>query len=963
MSTGLLEQRVNYPNTQYEYGYGKGGSVDVNGNSRKEIDCSHLLHLMLKDAGYTIPYLSTSQLATETTHFDTVALANVQPGDIALWLGNGLYHTGVVESFGVMRDRGEFFGSQSSTGPKSTRFGKGAPFWPMPHKYLRPKSEFRTGAQSDSAASAPVAESPKAEVKPTLNFEYPIRNSGGQQFTDAEDLFALLEKESSGHYLLGKHGFWHGGIHFSETSAPQCVRQQPVRCIADGEVVAYRLNKDYLQSTYSGSAQCSNLRYSTSFCLVRHTYYSPPNTASGANKDKQNSLVFYSLYMHLLPYDRYAPEEEKAPPRVKVVAGDWPARNVPMDEPNSEVLGMIPNGTEFMILEERNSADGKYRFSKGRIAKGKVASKKEGDEVWFVSQENGQPIKNSAGKQRLQEVPPQERQRPGYWQGKVRATVTTAGGVKVRRAPTGNKGGPQVAPNQVLCPGSVVEFQSDKVLWLQLENGKNYPMAECTFVPGQGGLKGEGTLPATFWICVEDTGKGKMVNRDAIIPDRFDSVVTLKTAIKAGDPVGYMGLYETPTASGGRNGKHQIHIEVFTGDAQLQAFLDNQAKLEDGRKYLRLPANTELADRSVLEAKQSLLPAKGHKLQHEHVVSLDKSPIAKDSKGQEWYQVTVLENRQSITGLVKKTTNSSSDLEVICQYDLKKLGFRIVEEQNRNSDGFLDKENIPAFFKELYNEIDGLGDGNGEVNPQELATALRDPGLRERWSRLVAFHPSEWKEKSSAAKWSRLDELLKKNPELLRHEKERIDELTFLDEIGELQGSPAIYHFHPIAFISGVRRASPILKGNLTKREFVRLVHDAALREEQRSGVPAGITTAQAILETGYGRAVPSDIETGEYSYNLFGIKAHGHPDYVSVWTHEEVNGARVKIIDKFRSYESFEESIRGRTEFFKKNQRYKELLGSNDSFLWADKLQEKGYATDSKYANKLKEIIKQWDL
>ena len=717
-------------------------------------------------------------------------------------MGNNLNHTGVVESVGVMRDRGEFFGSQSSTGPKSARFGKGAPFWPMPHQYLRPKLEFRTGAQSGPEASAPEAESPKAGVKPTLNFEYPIRKGSGQQFTDSEELFALLEKESSGHYLLGNHGFWHGGIHFSETSAPQCVRQQPVRCIADGEVVAYRLNKDYLQSTYSGNTQCSNLHYSTSFCLVRHTYYSPPNTTNGANKNKQNSLVFYSLYMHLLPYDRYAPEEEKAPPRVKVVAGDWPARNVPMDEPNSEVLGMIPNGTEFTILEERNSADGKYRFSKGRIAKGKVASQKEGDEVWFARLENGQPIKNSAGKQRLQEVPPQERQRPGYWQGKVRATVTTAGGAKVRSAPTGDKGGPQVAPNQVLCPGSVVEFQSNKVLWLRLEDGKNYPMAECTFVPGQGGLKGGGTLPATFWICVEDTGKGKMVNRDAIIPDRFDSVVTLKTAIKAGDPVGYMGLYETPTASGGRNSRHQIHIEVFTGDAQLQAFLDNQAKLEDGRKYLRLPANTELADHSVLEAKQSLLPAKGYKLQHEHVVALDKSPIAKDSKGQEWYQVTVLENRQSITGLVKKPTSSSSDLEVICQYDLKKLGFRIVEEQNSNSDGFLDKDNTPAFFKDLYNEIDGLGDSNGEVSPQELATALRDPGLRERWRNFVALHPTEWRAKSSDPKWQRLNTLLSSNQELLKHEQDRIDNLVFWSELSPADLPNATYHFHPFAFIA-----------------------------------------------------------------------------------------------------------------------------------------------------------------
>ncbi|MWV10838.1 hypothetical protein F3I62_01920 [Pseudomonas sp. R-28-1W-6] len=831
MSTGLLEQRVNYPNTQYEYGYGGGGGSDADGNNLKEIDCSHLLHLMLKDASYIIPYRTTSQLRTDTTHYDTVALADVQPGDIALWTGSTLNHTGVIETIGVNRDRGEFFGSQNNTGPKSARFGVGAPFWPMPTLYLRPKPEFRTGDQTtpSAPAPAPAAESPKAQVKPTLNFEYPIRNASGQQYSEAEELFALLEKESSGRYLLGNHGFWHGGIHFSEASAPQCVRQHPVRCIADGEVVAYRLNNDYLESTYTGSAQCTNLRYSSSFCLIRHEYYSPPNPAKDANKDKQNSLVFYSLYMHLLPYSRYAPEEEKGPQRVKVINGGWPARNLPMGEPGSEVLGEISNGTEFVILEERDGTDNSYRFSRGRIAKGKVGEKKEGDEVWFASQQNGQPIQNNAGKQRLQNVPAIERIRPGYWQGKVRATVSTLNGIKVRSAPSGEKGGPQLAPNQVLCPGSVVEFDSDKVRWLQLEDDKNYPMAECIFVPGQGGLKGGGTLPATFWLCVDDTGKGKMVNHDSIIPSSFDSVVTLKTAIKAGDPIGYMGLYETPTATGGRAGKHQVHIEVFSGDAQLQAFLENQAKLEQGRKHLRLPAGTELFDRSILDANSSPFSANSYQLKREHVVPVDKSPSIKDSKGQEWYQVTVLENRQSIAGLVKKPTDSSSDLEIIYQYDLKKHGFRIVEEQNENADGFLDKDNMPAFFKELYNEIDSLGDANGEVSPQELKTALHDPDLRERWSKLIALHPTEWQAKSSDTKWQRLNALLKDNQELLKHEQRRIDDLVFWDEVKTAELKTAIHHLHPIAFIHQLKKYTPVSGVDYTVEDgksALRIIYD-----------------------------------------------------------------------------------------------------------------------------------------
>jgi hypothetical protein len=64
MSTGLLEQRANYPYSQYEYGYGGGGSNDANNNGRKEIDCSHLLHLMLKDAGYSIDEVSKQTLTS-----------------------------------------------------------------------------------------------------------------------------------------------------------------------------------------------------------------------------------------------------------------------------------------------------------------------------------------------------------------------------------------------------------------------------------------------------------------------------------------------------------------------------------------------------------------------------------------------------------------------------------------------------------------------------------------------------------------------------------------------------------------------------------------------------------------------------------------------------------------------------------------------------------------------------------
>lgn len=150
---------------------------------------------------------------------------------------------------------------------------------------------------------------------------------------------------------------------------------------------------------------------------------------------------------------------------------------------------------------------------------------------------------------------------------------------------------------------------------------------------------------------------------------------------------------------------------------------------------------------------------------------------------------------------------------------------------------------------------------------------------------------------------------------------------------------------------------------SLTKDDFVRKVFDAAQKEALISGVPAAVTAAQAILETGYGRAVPTDINTKRYSYNLFGIKGVGTVGSVDIYTHEVINGKRVRIIDKFQAYNSFSESIAGRTAFLKKNMRYKFLFNSKDPKAWAEGLQKAGYATDPNYAQNLISIMESWKL
>lgn len=138
---------------------------------------------------------------------------------------------------------------------------------------------------------------------------------------------------------------------------------------------------------------------------------------------------------------------------------------------------------------------------------------------------------------------------------------------------------------------------------------------------------------------------------------------------------------------------------------------------------------------------------------------------------------------------------------------------------------------------------------------------------------------------------------------------------------------------------------------------------EAAKENESISGIPAGITTAQAIHESNYGKQVPIDKFTSCYSYNLFGIKAHKNENFVTITTHEYINGVRTPTEAKFVAYSSFEESINGRSDFLHKQERYRDLFSLKTSKEWAKGLQDKGYATDPEYANKLIKIINQWNL
>jgi len=118
--------------------------------------------------------------------------------------------------------------------------------------------------------------------------------------------------------------------------------------------------------------------------------------------------------------------------------------------------------------------------------------------------------------------------------------------------------------------------------------------------------------------------------------------------------------------------------------------------------------------------------------------------------------------------------------------------------------------------------------------------------------------------------------------------------------------------------------------------------------------IPASITLAQGILESGNGRSV-----LASKSNNHFGIKCHRG------WTGKRVYHDDDKKDDCFRKYKYVENSYNDHSKFLTGRKRYAFLfkIRKSNYKAWAKGLKKAGYATDRKYPSKLIRIIESYQL
>ncbi|HDZ8895200.1 TPA: M23 family metallopeptidase [Aeromonas dhakensis] len=407
------------------------------------------------------------------------------------------------------------------------------------------------------------------DVKPIASPCLPITQADGKEFKDAKSLASILGSEAN--YLLGLNT-WHGGIHISDKKTPWVKDIYPVRCMADGEVVAFRMMPDYLASNFKGQ----EYRYSNSFCLVRH-HFKQPKSAEGNKGSTQkedssekggstedNGFTYYTLYMHLCPWDKWPKNS-----RYRLKKG-WRVRHsVPNHDYQPPAL-TLKAGEEFELVEgvtaQRGyvTGQGEFEFARIKVLSNGASSKevlatKGMDSLWMAQDPSAiEKVGNIV--------------RPMWVYDKIEARVKED--MVGRADPQAQKGktGHYVAGESVssVPAGSLISFDAHRCEWQEVR-GRARRMARCVVQP----------LGRPVWLCVEE--ENIEIKRQE--PTHLGKLYELPTPvpIRAGETIGYLGMYEAPTSTeGGMSSKHMVHIELFSDDPRAEAVVSSKEWKDKG---------------------------------------------------------------------------------------------------------------------------------------------------------------------------------------------------------------------------------------------------------------------------------------------------------------------------------------------------------------------------------------------
>ncbi|MDF7681437.1 hypothetical protein PT300_12905 [Enterobacteriaceae bacterium ESL0689] len=672
---------------------------------------------------------------------------------------------------------------------------------------------------------------------PGISFPVPA-NKNGHPFSSAEELLAVLAGESSGLYLVGCQGMWHGGIHITNATVPWCALstdseeerkycrelykgEQFIRCMADGEIVAWRICESYERAGIDWRNE--KLLLSDSFVLIKHYLQPGESTASG--------LTFYTLYMHLAPYSAYKQPGGSSDRKVAGVQRYYLSAD---DVQAKRVAGKLEQDTPVTLGDNTVSRSRDQRqFSevtlKAAVRNAEGEELPAGTRVWTVSDRGSLKAMDS--------VPV-----PSWWakcapactaqpEGVVNCTSRTDWAYYLSRDDVlqNNKAGK-------LAAGFPLSYEPGNTAQQVTRPGKTAnEMARTFSLVTLGRDKDKLKKGDRVWVVSDGDSLTPVVPAASGGEQGFNTVCVppQPVPVSAGDGLGHMGFYQLPEENG-KLSRYQVHIECLSMD-DMEKFLTNPGGVGvDTPVYLTWQREAPLYEKG-----EQGMAAGSRKTRTSGVVTLTKVPgadvqgkILPDNHDAAYFQI-----RQEGGWL------AAASVQKVAQYAPGELGFVTLDQVPENFDlidGFRQPDNmVRGILEHLYKaaqeetrithilnkynyqwlleRIDSNRDGY--YSEQEYLQAIHNISYRDHLYRIIVRHASEWYyDKGDALRKNYLDTLTRDAPLWKKYLETFLGRMTWMKAVirkGVALG-PEVWHMHPVVFLEALNIKIKVLKGKLT---------------------------------------------------------------------------------------------------------------------------------------------------
>lgn len=712
-----------------------------------------------------------------------------------------------------------------------------------------------------SLPTTPAAEPATSTLRPVENWCHPFKDT-----RDPLSQLTHLAKAVAGYYPLGNGGMWHGGVHFDKGTAGT-LKQSSVFCLADGEVVAYRIDTDSPRTAYFEKDRSVEKPFSRNFVLVRH-HLQPPKVEG--SQDAPPSLTFYSLYMHLQDWVKYQQDATLARPIF------WPERATFRVKQTAK--DARPGQPEQLGLNVYNKRHGKV-----------IDFLPPGAEVAISGTGEFRRLESSLGPSRLLNP-------DGSINGYIATRLLFHPNAKETRV-SSSRGAVNIRSEPVISDADNVIFE--------------LPVDSQVTVSGAGEFR---KLERINQYVLFDSLEG------AIEPVATDQIVVLDqpVAIKAGDLIGHLGLYQD---AGVNHPDEKLHLETFSGD-DVEAFIDASREWakrlpEKDRTWLKLPIGTPVVPpegnntATLLQASSKSSPRSAADLlvpkKLLEGLPADQKiqvPATSTRNARTWYHLKQLlhdADNNLLDGWVCEEPGVTSWVSpwawdgygVIVDYSrpkhmlasfLSAMG-RLSEEERERYRAIAEKDDKGPMKRRLYEIIGRNPDGT--LTATELKAALERPAHAQAISQMILYKESEWFQQPQI--WDALDELLGHSgstPHLnWLAEKQRIAQMGWWREVAEKVGLPSwgsAYHFHPVGLVGLFKKRSTELWVLGTTSEHYESGGRGPGVISTGRGDHGGVSYGTYQMSSRMG-VVQEFIEQSAYAISFSGVEA-GTDEFNNIW-------------------------------------------------------------------------------